>query len=132
MMIPKNLKYSKEHEWVKEENGIVRVGITDYAQEALGDVVFVELPEVGDSFAAGEAFGSVESVKAVSDCYMPVSGTVKTVNEALLESPELVNEDPYGKGWMIEIEPDNKEELEELMSAAEYEEYLATLEEGDE
>lgn len=131
-MIPKNLKYSKEHEWVKEENGIVRVGITDYAQEALGDVVFVELPEVGDSFAAGEAFGSVESVKAVSDCYMPVSGTVKTVNEALLESPELVNEDPYGKGWMIEIEPDNKEELEELMSAAEYEEYLATLEEGDE
>lgn len=128
MQVPEKLKYSKEHEWAEKRNGLVRAGITDYAQDALGDVVFVELPEVGEKFAAGESFGSVESVKAVSDCYMPVGGTVAAVNEKLLDAPELVNSDPYGDGWMIEIEPDDDGELDGLMSAGEYEEYLSALE----
>lgn len=101
-MYPENLKYTKEHEWVDLENK--RVGITYYAQEALGDVVFVELPEVGAELEVGESLGVVESVKAVSDIYAPVSGKVLAVNEELLDSPELINEDPYGKGWILEME----------------------------
>jgi len=129
VQVPGKLKYSKEHEWAeKKKDGTVRVGITDYAQDALGDVVFVELPEVGESFDAGESFGSVESVKAVSDCYVPVGGTVTAVNEKLLDAPELVNNDPYGEGWMIEIKPGDESEFDSLMSAGEYREYLSNLE----
>ncbi len=128
MKVPENLNYSKEHEWAEQrEGGVIRVGVTDYAQDAMGDVVFVELPETGQSFAAGESFGSLESVKAVSDCYMPVGGTVTAVNEALLDAPELVNKDPYGEGWLIEVEPSDEQELENLLSAEEYKQYLTTL-----
>jgi glycine cleavage system H protein len=123
-MYPKELKYSKEHEWVKADGDKVRVGVTHYAQNALGDVVFVELPEEGTSFAIGGAFGVIESVKAVSDVYSPVSGEVAAINEKLLDSPELINEDPYGEGWMIEIKLSNPDELENLLTAEEYEAFL--------
>ncbi|HHY60033.1 MAG TPA: glycine cleavage system protein GcvH [Clostridia bacterium] len=124
MSFPHDLKYSKEHEWVRANGNKAVIGITSHAAEALGDVVFVELPEVGDHFEAGEAFGSVESVKAVSDVYSPVSGTVVAVNEALLDSPELVNSDPYGDGWMVEVEMDDPSQLEDLLSASDYEAFL--------
>ncbi len=123
-MIPKELKYSKEHEWVRVEGDNVRVGITHHAQEALGDVVFVELPVEGDRFDSGESFGVIESVKAVSDCYAPVSGTVVEVNEKLLESPELINQDPYGEGWMIVLEISDPGGLETLLAADQYEAFL--------
>lgn len=129
MQIPDNLKYSKEHEWaLAMEDGVIKVGITDYAQDAMGDIVFVELPQVGDSFAAGEVFGSLESVKAVSECYLPVGGTVTAVNETLLDSPELVNKDPYGEGWLVEVKLDDEQELGALMTAAQYEQHLASQE----
>jgi glycine cleavage system H protein len=131
-MVPEELKYTKEHEWVKVEGNKVKFGVTDYAQHALGDVVFVELPAIGDSFGKGDSFGVVESVKAVSDCYAPVGGAVTAVNEALLDSPELLNSDPYGDGWMVEIEMDNPAELAELMDAAAYACYLKEVEEGEE
>lgn len=115
-MYPKNLKYTKDHEWVNLENK--RIGITHYAQEALGDVVFVELPEVGVELEVGESLGVVESVKAVSDIYAPVSGKVIAVNEELLDSPELINQDPYEKGWILEMEVTGGEE--ELLSADQY------------
>jgi len=115
-MYPKNLKYSKEHEWVDFETR--RIGITKYAQEALGDVVFVELPEVGAELEAGDSVGVVESVKAVSDLYSPVSGKVVAVNEELLDSPELINQDSYGKGWIWEMEITGGEG--ELLDASEY------------
>lgn len=124
MSFPSELKYSKEHEWVRVEGNKAVIGITSHAAEALGDVVFVELPEVDDSFAVDEAFGSVESVKAVSDVFTPVSGTVVAINEALLDSPELINNDPYGEGWMIEIEMDDPSQLDDLMSASDYEAFL--------
>ncbi|MBO8168102.1 MAG: glycine cleavage system protein GcvH [Thermoanaerobacteraceae bacterium] len=123
-MYPEDLKYSKDHEWVKLDGNIATVGITHYAQDQLGDVVFVELPMEGDSFEAGNGFGVVESVKAVSDVYAPVSGTVIEVNEKLLESPELVNEDPYGDGWMIKLEVAGESEVDRLMDAREYEAFI--------
>ena len=122
MNFPAELKYSKSHEWLKEEDGVSVIGISDFAQDALGDVVFVNLPEVGDGAAAGEAFGDVESVKAVSDLISPVSGTVCEVNEDLLDQPELLNEDPYGT-WIIKVE--NVADTEELLDAAAYEAFCA-------
>ena len=122
MNFPAELKYSKSHEWLKEEDGVSVIGISDFAQDALGDVVFVNLPEVGDDAAPGEAFGDVESVKAVSDLISPVSGTVCEVNEDLLDQPELLNEDPYGT-WIIKVE--NVTDTEELLDAAAYEAFCA-------
>jgi len=129
MEFPDNVHYTKEHEWVRvEEDGSVVVGITDYAQEQLGDIVFVELPEPADeSVTKDEPFAVVESVKAVSDVYAPVSGRVTEVNDELPNSPEVINQDPYGDGWMVRMELDSNDELEELMSAAEYEAMIAEL-----
>ncbi|HXG21079.1 MAG TPA: glycine cleavage system protein GcvH [Methylomirabilota bacterium] len=120
MEVPKDLRYSREHEWVAVEEGIATIGITDYAQEQLGDVVYVELPEVGAQVTKDEPFGVVESVKAVSDVFAPVSGTVVEVNGPLADSPETVNEDPYGDAWMIRVEMSDPSELDELLTAAEY------------
>jgi glycine cleavage system H protein len=117
---PEDLRYTKEHEWVRLENGRARVGITYYAQDELGDVVFVDLPRVGTNVQAGEAFAAVESVKAVSDVYAPVSGRIVEVNEELADRPELINEDPYGRGWIAVIEMDNPAEADELLDAAQY------------
>lgn len=125
MEFPEDLKYSKEHEWVLVEGSVATVGITDYAQDQLGDIVFVELPAVGDKTSKEDAFGVVESVKAVSDIYAPVSGKVVEVNDDLPENPEMLNEDPYGDGWIIKIEMNDLEEIQDLMTAAEYEEYVA-------
>ena len=125
MSIPKDLRYTQEHEWVKVEGNKVRVGITDFAQNELGDIVFVELPEVGDTVAIDEPFGSVESVKTVSELYSPVSGTVVEINEALSDSPEFVNESPYENAWMIVIELSNESEVEALLTAEAYEELIS-------
>ncbi|WP_338788535.1 glycine cleavage system protein GcvH [Metabacillus sp. FJAT-53654] len=122
MNTPKELRYSEEHEWVKVEGEKVRIGITDFAQSELGDIVFVELPEVGDEVKADEPFGSVESVKTVSELYAPISGKVVEINEDLDESPEYVNESPYEKAWMIVVEPANVADVENLMTAEQYEE----------
>ncbi|NHM32763.1 glycine cleavage system protein GcvH [Neobacillus terrae] len=122
MTTPKDLRYSEEHEWVKVEGEKVRVGITHFAQSELGDIVFVELPEVGDELTADEPFGSVESVKTVSELYAPVSGKVVEVNEDLNDSPEFVNESPYEKAWMVVIEPSDSSEIDNLMTAEQYEE----------
>lgn len=129
MTFPEDLSYSKEHEWVRVGDTVAVVGITYYAQEQLGDVVYVELPEVDTEVTQGDTFGVVESVKAVSDLYVPVSGRVTEVNEALADKPELVNQDPYGKGWMIKVAMSTEEELDNLISAREYEEYIAELKE---
>ena len=118
MNIPADLRYTKTHEWIKEENGVVTVGLSDFAQQELGDLVFVNLPQVGDAVTAGEAFADVESVKAVSDLVSPVTGTVCAVNEELLDAPEKLNSDPYGT-WLIKVE--NVEGSEELLDAAAYE-----------
>ncbi|MGE7639808.1 glycine cleavage system protein GcvH [Peribacillus frigoritolerans] len=118
---PKELRYTKEHEWVKTEDGTVRIGITAFAQSELGDIVFVELPEIGDDLKANEPFGSVESVKTVSELYAPISGKVVEVNEDLSDNPEYVNESPYEKAWMVVLEPSNSSDIENLMSAEEYE-----------
>jgi glycine cleavage system H protein len=118
MTIIPDLKYAKSHEWVKEEGGIATVGITDFAQDALGDVVFINLPEAGDEVVAGESFGDVESVKAVSDLVSPVSGIVKAVNEELIDAPEMLNSDPYG-AWIIKVE--QVTDREELLDADDYE-----------
>ncbi|MFC0559401.1 glycine cleavage system protein GcvH [Halalkalibacter alkalisediminis] len=123
--LPKELKYSEEHEWVKVEGETVRIGITDFAQSELGDIVFVELPEVGDEIEADEPFGSVESVKTVSELYAPISGKVVAVNEDLDDSPEFVNESPYEKAWMIVIEPSDASEVDKLMSAEQYQEMIS-------
>lgn len=125
MSIPTELRYTKEHEWVKIEGSKATVGITDFAQNELGDIVFVELPEVGDTVTLGETFGSVESVKTVSELYSPLSGTVVEVNEGLSDSPELVNESAYEGAWMIVIELSNEAELEDLLTAQAYEELIA-------
>ncbi|WP_404445120.1 glycine cleavage system protein GcvH [Sutcliffiella horikoshii] len=122
MSTPKDLRYSEEHEWVKVEGEKVRVGITHFAQSELGDIVFVELPEVGDEISADEPFGSVESVKTVSELYAPISGKVVEVNEDLNDSPEYVNESPYEKAWMIVVEPADAGEVDNLMTAEQYEE----------
>ena len=123
--VPDELRYLESHEWTTTGGGTVRVGVSDFAQDELGDVVFVELPEVGDEIAAGEAFGVVESIKAVSDLYAPVSGEVVAVNEALFDRPELVNEDPYGDGWMLEVDPAADGEAEDLLDADEYDAQIA-------
>ncbi|MGN0644747.1 glycine cleavage system protein GcvH [Gemmiger sp.] len=115
--IPEELKYTKSHEWVKEEDGVITVGLTDYAQSALGDIVFINLPEEGDNVTAGQAFSDVESVKAVSDVFSPVTGKVAAINEELLDNPALVNEDPY-EAWLIKVE--EVSDTEELMDAAAY------------
>jgi glycine cleavage system H protein len=124
MEFPPHLKYTKEHEWARIEGNRVVVGITDFAQEELGDVVFVELPEVGTSVEVAGTFGVVESVKAVSDLYAPVSGTIVEVNLVLEDRPELVNQSPYGEGWMIVIEMSNTETVQQLLSAEEYQTYI--------
>lgn len=124
MYFPNDLLYTKEHEWTKVENSTTLVGITDYAQEQLGDVVYVELPDVGAEFSQGDSFGVVESVKAVSDLYCPLSGRVAEINEALADKPELVNQDPYREGWMIKLELFDESELDSLMTAREYEELI--------
>jgi glycine cleavage system H protein len=123
--IPADLKYTREHEWAKKDGDRVRVGITEYAQEQLGDVVFVELPKVGAKVTAHSAFGVVESVKAVSDLFAPLSGDVVEINAALTKTPELVNRDPYGQAWMIVVKPSNAGEWDGLLSAKQYEEFLA-------
>jgi len=121
--VPEDLHYSKDHEWVRVEGGEAIIGITDYAQNSLGDVVYVELPKAGDEFAANESFGSVESVKAVSEVFTPVAGVVAKINEALADEPEVVNSDPYNEGWMIRIKMANPGEVDSLLTAAEYEDF---------
>ena len=121
--VPEDLHYSKDHEWVRVDGNEAIIGITDYAQNSLGDVVYVELPKAGDEFAANESFGSVESVKAVSEVFTPVAGTVATINESLADEPETVNTDPYGAGWMIRIKMSNAGEVDSLLTAAEYEDF---------
>jgi glycine cleavage system H protein len=123
-MIPGNLRYHKDHEWVRVEAGKAVIGISDHAQEALGDIVFFQLPKVGDKVTAGQEIGEVESTKATSSIYTPVSGTVSKVNQALNERPELANEDPYGEGWVAVIDLAHPEEVERLMDAKSYAEFL--------
>ncbi len=123
-MYPAQFRYSEEHEWVQVEDNSATVGITDHAQKELGDVVFVELPKVGDKVEAGQACGTVESVKAVSEIYSPVSGEVKEVNTALVETPEWINQDPHGKAWMMKVSLSAPAPLNRLMTAEQYEEYL--------
>jgi glycine cleavage system H protein len=118
--VPEDLRYSEEHEWARLEDGRVRIGITDYAQDALGDVVFVDLPEVGIRVELNAAFSAIESTKSVSDIYAPVAGTVAEVNNDLVDAPERVNEDPYGEGWLCLIEPDDTGQLDRLLDAAGY------------
>jgi glycine cleavage system H protein len=125
MEIPQGLKYSKEHEWVATEESVATIGITDHAQDQLGEIVFIELPAVGEKVSKDDPFGVVESVKAVSDIYAPVSGTVIEVNEDLPESPEVVNEDPYGDGWLIKVKMNDPSDLEDLMDSEEYSELVA-------
>jgi len=119
--VPEELEYTRSHEWVRTEDDTATIGITDYAQEELGDIVYVELPEQGDTFEAGDSFGSIESVKAVSDLYTPVGGEVVEVNEALNDSPEKINEDPYGDGWLVKL---RVSEEGDLLSASDYEQLL--------
>jgi glycine cleavage system H protein len=123
--VPAELKYSKEHEWVMVEGNQARIGITDFAQDELGDIVFVELPEVGTEVKANETFGTVESVKTVSDLFAPVSGKVVAVNESLADAPEAVNSSPYGDGWMIVVEMSNPDELNDLLDAEAYEKHIS-------
>ena len=125
MELLEDLKYTREHEWVSIDGSIATVGITDHAQQQLGDVVFVELPKIGARVSAGKTFGVVESVKAVSDLFAPVSGEVAQVNTELTQKPETVNQDPYGQGWMIVVKPSSKGEWDQLLTAQQYEEFLA-------
>jgi len=125
MDFPAELKYTEEHEWVLVEDGIATVGVTDFAQEQLGDIVFVELPEVGDTLEVGDTFGVVESVKAVSDVYAPVGGDVVEINEELPDEPEALNTSPYDKGWMIKVKLSDSAALEGLMDVAAYQEFVA-------
>jgi len=122
--LPEDVKYTDDHEWTKAEGDVYRIGISDYAQDQLGDIVFVELPEIGDTFEKGDEFGTVESVKAVSELYMPISGEVTNFNELLADEPELVNNDPYGGGWMLEIKAADPSQLDSLKSKADYLELL--------
>ncbi|WP_336002422.1 glycine cleavage system protein GcvH [Halorientalis halophila] len=123
--IPDDCRFLESHEWARREDGTVRIGVSDFAQDELGDVVFVELPDEGTQVTKDADFGVVESIKAVSDLYAPVSGTVVGVNEDLVDAPELVNEDPYGDGWMLEVELDDESELDALLSPDEYEDQIA-------
>ncbi|MCY3800860.1 MAG: glycine cleavage system protein GcvH [Chloroflexi bacterium] len=126
-MYPDDLRYSKEHEWVRLDGDEATVGITDYAQEELGDIVYVELPEEGEEFKLSDSFAIVESVKAASDVYSPLSGEVVAVNTELVDKPELVNEDPYGAGWMIRLRPGDASEMDDLLDAAGYEALISEL-----
>jgi glycine cleavage system H protein len=124
MNVPDDLRFTAEHEWVRrlDDGSRVRVGITDFAQDALGDVVFVDLPDVGDTVSSGDSVGELESTKSVSDMYAPVAGTVAAVNDALADNPALVNDDPYGDGWLLDVDVDDLSALDELMDAAAYRE----------
>ena len=124
MNFPQNLKYTNEHEWIRVEGDIAYVGITDYAQEQLGDIVFVDIPTVGESLEAGEVFGIIEVVKTISDLFLPVAGEVLEQNEALEENPELVNKDPYGEGWLIKMKPADVKAVEDLLDAEGYKEVI--------
>jgi len=124
MSVKEDLYYSEDHEWVREEEDYLVIGVTDFAQEELGVIVFVELPEVDEEFDKDDSFGVLESVKAVSDTFIPVSGRVIEVNEDLLDNPELINDDPYGEGWLIKVDPADDSELDELLSAEEYAEFI--------
>ena len=128
-MNPKNLKYHKEHDWARLEGDVATLGVTDYAQESLGDIVYIELPEVGAEVSAGVSYAEIESVKAVSDVFAPVSGTVIEANDEVVDAPELINESPYEDGWLIKIKLSDPSEADDLMSAEEYEEMLAEQEE---
>lgn len=124
--IPENLRYSKDHEWVLVNGDTASIGITDYAQHSLGDVVYIDLPRVGDKFGTHEAFGSVESVKAVSEIFTPVAGEVVEVNDGLNDTPEKVNGDPYGEAWFVKVKMDNPGEADAMLSSEEYDEYLSS------
>jgi glycine cleavage system H protein len=124
--ITENLRYRKDHEWVSVDGDVATIGITDYAPSSLGDVVYIDMPRVGDKFGAHESFGSVESVKAVSEIFLPIAGEITEVNDGLNDTPENANSDPYGSGWMVKIRMDNPGEADALLSAEEYEEYLST------
>ena len=124
MNFPQNLKNTNEHEWIRVEGDIAYVGITDYAQEQLGDIVFVDIPTVGESLEAGEVFGTIEVVKTISDLFLPVAGEVLEQNEALEENPELVNKDPYGEGWLIKMKPADVKAVEDLLDAEGYKEVI--------
>ena len=124
MDFPQNLKYTNEHEWIRIEGDIAYVGITDYAQEQLGDIVFVDIPTVGEALEAGEVFGTIEVVKTISDLFLPVAGEVMEQNETLEENPELVNKDPYGEGWLIKMKPANLKDVEDLLDAEGYKEVI--------
>lgn len=122
--IPDNLRFTSEHEWARVEDDLIVIGITDYAQDALGEIVYIELPSEGDGITKGDTFGGIESTKSVSELYSPVSGEVVEVNEALLNSPEIINEDPYNEGWLIKVRVGGKEELEDLMDSEGYSEFI--------
>lgn len=124
MNFPEDLKYSKEHEWIRMSGSVATIGITDYAQDQLGEVVFIELPDEGETIEKSDSFGVVESVKSVSDIFAPVSGKVVEVNEPLLDSPETMNEEPYGEGWLIKVEISNTKDLDDLMSADHYQAFI--------
>lgn len=125
MNIPAELKYTKDHEWVKIENGVATIGVTDFAQQELGDIVFVEIETVGESLNKEDVFGTVEAVKTVSDLFMPVSGEVLELNEELESSPEIVNSDPYGKGWMVKVKLSDESEANDLLSSEQYSELVS-------
>lgn len=124
LILPDDIRYAEDHEWARLEGDKVRVGIDDYAQDQLGDIVFVELPQVGDTFEKGQEFATVESVKAVVECYLPISGEIVSANKQLEEAPELMNESPYADGWMVEVDPNDLPEMDALMSSAAYREKL--------
>ncbi|HKQ33154.1 MAG TPA: glycine cleavage system protein GcvH [Thermodesulfobacteriota bacterium] len=124
VQIPDELKYTGDNEWAMEEGDLLVIGITDYAQDALGEIVYIELPSEGDEITKGDPFGAVESTKAVSDLYAPISGDVVEVNDVLLDTPEAINGDPYGEGWMIKVRPYDSKELKDLMDYEEYSEYV--------
>ena len=124
MNYPDNLKYTKDHEWIRIEGNTATIGVTEYAQEQLGDIVYVELPQEGEEFDVSETFGVLESVKAVSDCFAPLSGEIKEANSVLTESPEIVNDDCYGEGWIIRLKIKNKDELSKLLDHVQYEEFV--------
>jgi glycine cleavage system H protein len=124
-MYPEDYSYTKEHEWIKKDGSEVTVGITNYAQKELGDIVYVDLPAAGKKFAMGEAFGSIESVKAVSEIYAPVNMEIVSVNSAVTDAPELINQDPHGKGWLVKIKLSNESDVDSLLNSKEYEELIS-------
>jgi glycine cleavage system H protein len=124
MDVPENFRYTDEHEWASQEKEMIIVGITEFAQSELGDIVYIELPNIGDRLTKGEAFGTIEAVKAAADLYSPVSGEVREVNIDLKNTPEIINKDPYGEGWMIKIIPENKDDLFSLMDHESYKKYI--------